>query len=349
MIRLFLPVRHCQLARHRLMRFLFVPVLLVIGNMPANAVAPQVGTHPAAPTIPGLQIIRLGRGHYNRLCLAATLEGNKGLMMLDTGASQTTLSETKYGSLRPGPNRKLPPGVPATVPVNGERSVVGITHDFHVGETDLGPAAVVLVPRRGLYDQTYDSDRQYDGLLGENFLRRYRAVVDCGRLALYLNTNPAHKLNLGPALVQAGWTRVPMSDLHNDFVVPCEINGHHFRMIVDTGSPFAVMDRSMLEGAQVSAVDIPMSGGVIGARSEKMGYVRLPTASFGDYHVASLQVVADPSSARFFQDVKNDQANGKVLGLLGGSFLAANNAIIDVGSSSLYLKRNSAANSNTSH
>ena len=78
---------------------------------------------------------------------------------------------------------------------------------------------------------------------------------------------------------------------------------------------------------------------VIGARAEAMGFARLPAASFGSYNVTNLQVVADPSSARYFQDESNDKANGKVLGLLGGSFLAANHAIIDVGGNALYLKR----------
>ena len=174
-------------------------------------------------------------------------------------------------------------------------------------------------------------------------MRRFQAVIDCGRLALYLNTVPTKRLNLGPALVQAGWTRVPMSNLHNDFVVPCVINGHHFRMLVDTGSPFAVMDRGMLAGAQVAAADIPLRGGVVGTVAANMGFVKLPTVNFGDYQVTNLQVVADPSSSRHFQDEKNDQAAGKVLGLLGGSFLAANGAIIDVGGGTLYLKHGVAA------
>ena len=301
-----------------------------------RATAPAVGVR-------GWQILSLGRGHFNRLRLAATVEGVKGLLILDTGAGATLLSQNKFPTLRAGPDRKPPAAVPVTVSVNGLRASVSMARDFYVGGRNLGSAPVVLVPRRYLYDQSHDSDQQYDGLLGENFLHRYRAVVDCGRLALYLNTDPSQKMNLGSGLTQAGWTRVTMLNLHGDFVVPCEINGHRFRMVVDTGEPFVKMDRGMLAGAQVSATDIPMKTGVIGTIGAIAGFVRLPNVNIGGYDVNDLQVVVDTGSSRYFQDPHEDQASGKVLGLLGGSFLAANHAIIDVGGGALYLKREAAS------
>ena len=46
-------------------------------------------------------------------------------MDLDTGASKTLLTRDKFGFLLPGGDRKLPPGVPATVPVNNLSCPVG--------------------------------------------------------------------------------------------------------------------------------------------------------------------------------------------------------------------------------
>ena len=55
-----------------------------------------------------------------------------------------------------------------------------------------------------------------------------------------------------------------------------------------------------------------------------MGFVKLPTPRFGSYHVATERASggrADTAS-RYFQDERRTKPNsGKVLGLLGGSFL----------------------------
>ena len=136
--------------------------------------APPSATPTPNSSKSGLTIIPLGRGHFNRLCLAATVEGIKGLMILDTGASNTVLSESKYGSLRPGPTRKLPHGTPATVSINGARSPVTVVHDFHVAGTDLGASLVSLAPRRFFFDEAYEEDRQYDGLLGRIFCAAFK-------------------------------------------------------------------------------------------------------------------------------------------------------------------------------
>lgn len=291
--------------------------------------------------IPGYEVIALGRGHMNRLCLAATVEGVKGLMMLDTGASHSGLSTGKYAFLLKTETHPLPSGVPRTAKVNGTPTRIAFAKDFHVGKVDLGSLPLAMLPPRYLYE-THVDDRQYDGLLGEDLLRRFRAVVDCGHLAAYFNTDPARKINLGPGLLRAGWTRVPMSNLENDFVVPCEINGQTYRMIVDTGAPFVIMDRGMLQAAHVAVKDIPMHGGVIGTRGAQAGFVRLDSVAFGNYHVSHIQVVADPQSASYFQDHANDQTSGKVLGLLGGSFLADHHAFVDIAGSALYLKSDGA-------
>ena len=61
--------------------------------------------HPSASAqLPGYEIVPLGRGNLNRLRLAATIEGTKGLLVLDTGAGGTFLSQAKYSSLLPTVN-----------------------------------------------------------------------------------------------------------------------------------------------------------------------------------------------------------------------------------------------------
>ncbi len=269
--------------------------------------------------------------------------------MLDTGASFTLLSDGRYKSLLSAADHKLPAGVPATISVNGMRSPVAMAPGFQVGNTDIGTLPVCLVASSYLYDHQMlyvpGSDRQYDGLLGENILRHYHAIVDCGRMALYLNTDPARKVNLGPAFTHAGWTRVPMTNFGNDFTVPCTLNGHHFRLVVDTGAPFTHFDKDKLSNAHLYATDISLRGGVIGSQPKAGGYLALDSLRVGDYTSETTQVMVTPGLGEAFEHVKAASSDTPVLGLLGGNFLANNGAIIDVSDQTLYLKRADAASS----
>ncbi len=323
----------------RLRRFLFAATsALAIG--PLSTLAAASGAPGKAQA--GYEAIPLGRGHLNRLCLAATVGGKKGLMILDCGASHTVLNEATYRFLLPGPGHPLPAGVPKSASVNGMAVPVVVAPDFIVGKTNLGAALVGLVPRHYLYqaspDDGYGGGRLYDGLLGENFLRRYHAIIDCGRLVLFFSTDPKKKLRFDSDFVKAGWTRVPMSDLGNNFTVPCTLHGHKFRLIVDTGTPFTNLDRNLLLTAQVESRDLPMRGGLIGMSASQTGFAKLSTLQIGDYTVNNIQMTTTAQSLAAFGGPHDKGSGGPIVGLFGGDALANNSAVIDIGDKVLYLK-----------
>ena len=221
---------------------------------------------------------------------------------------------------------------------------MAVAPDFRVGQSNLGAIPVCLVPNRFLYDVSIERgpgyDRRYDGLLGEELLRHCNAMVDCGRLALYLNTGPARKLSVSTAFVNAGWTRVAMSDVHNDFTVPCTINGHHFRMLVDTGAPFTTVNRALLDAAQLQSRDLPgFRGGLVGTRAQDTGLVTVAGMKVGDYTVPNIHMITTPQSFAQFGGPHDESQEGAIVGLFGCDALAANAAVVDVGNKALYLKR----------
>ena len=297
------------------------------------------GPAPAGP-LPGYQIVRLGRGHFNRLCLAGTVAGIKGLMMLDTGANNTALSEVTYHSLLLNSSAHLPSGLPQAVSLNGTRTPLVEAPDFRVGKSNLGAVPVSLLPRRYLFDASPldGRGRLYDGLMGENILRHYHAIIDCGRLVLYLNIDPARKLDLSASFAREGWTRVAMSDLGNDFAVPCVLNGQPFRLIVDTGSPFTNLDRNLLTAAKIGSHDLAARGGLIGTSSVQAGLVDLDRLQIGDYMATGIHMTATPQSLSAFERGRDGSSGGPIVGLLGGDILADNRAVIDLGNRALYLK-----------
>lgn len=288
---------------------------------------------PAGP-VPGYQIVRLGRGHNNRLCFTSTVTGIKGLLMLDTGANNTALSNTTYRSLLANAAYKLPKGLPRSVSLNDIRTPLAEATDFYVGKSNLGAVPVCLLPSSYLQDY----GRLYDGLFGENILRHYNALIDCGRLMLYLDIDPAKKLNLSTSFVRHGWTRVPMSDVGNDFTVPCVLHGHAFRLIVDTGSPFTNLDRDLLPTAQVTAHDLPVRGGLIGTDVRALGLVDLDQLQIGAYTAADVHMTATSQSLAAFGGRNDTSQGGPIIGMLGGDILANNGAVIDIGNKALYLK-----------
>ena len=169
----------------------------------------------------------------------------------------------------PGPDRKLPSGVPSTVSVNGTRAPVTLARDFRVGGTELGASVATLVPRRLLFDQTYDSDRQYDGFMGEDYLRRFQRCRGLWPVGPLLEHGPRQEAEPEAGLAAGGLDqgcRCPAC--RTTLSSRAKLTVNRFRMLVDTGSPFAVMDRGMLRGCQGLGVqDIPMRGGVIGSQA----------------------------------------------------------------------------------
>lgn len=291
--------------------------------------------------LPGYQIVALGRGRNNRLCLTSTTAGIKGLIMVDTGANTTSLSDSTYHSLLFNAAYKLPTGVPGAVNLNGNRTPLAEAPDFYVASSNLGAVPVCLVPHRFMssVNPSDGKGQRYDGLMGENILRHYNAIIDCGRLALYLNIDPAKKVDAGPSFQRGGWTRVPMSDIGNNFTVPCVLNGHKFRLIVDTGSPFTNLDRNLLASAQIDSHDLPISSGLFGTQARQAGLVDLDHLQIGDYTATGVQMTSTPQSLAAFDGSHDSLTAGPIVGLLGGDILAKNGAVIDIGNKVLYLKR----------
>ena len=309
-------------------------------------------TPAAPPPAPGggkpqILIAKLGRGQLNQLWLDATVENVKGAMMIYTGAHDSVLNRDKYGFLLRGLDHKLPPGVAATTHVNTLASPLALAHDFRVGGHDLGASLMALVPERYLYQSENfryaDRARNFDGLMGENFLRRYRAVIDCSRQLLYLNLGPAQPDNLASVLPAHGWTRVPMSDVDHDFAVPCVLNGHHFRIVVDTGAPYTVLDKGFVSALRLHTADLPWETAVIGNDSAAEEFVHSHTLQLGDYTATGVEMTTTDHMQRDLTPDHDTEPALPIIGLLGSDALAFNGAVIDIGGHALYLKHLSPA------
>jgi predicted aspartyl protease len=314
----------------------FFLAVLAGTSAPASSAAGQTA---AAHPLPGYEIIRLGQGHYNRLDFVAKIDGVKGLLFVDTGASQTVLSAEKYDFLLKN-GAKRPPNVPATVPVNGMSAPVAIATDVELGSVRRANLPFPLVHRQYLFDSLarLGYDRQYDGFFGENFLRAYNAIVDCGRLALYLNTDPRQKLDPGKALIANGWTQVPMANVGSHFAVSCTLAGHLVRLLVDTGAPFTVFDSSAMRAARIEQQELNVRSGVIGYIPSTEYAIKATTLQIGSYVASNLHLLSNARLKEPLAMAKVPAGEEPPVGLLGGNTLCDNGALIDIGNHFLYLK-----------
>jgi hypothetical protein len=312
--------------------------------------APPAPQRSNAHALAGYEIIKLGRGDFNRLDFAATVDGVKGLLILDTGASHSALITGKYDFLlKSGVPR--PPNVPAIAHFNETSAPVAMARDVQVGTIHVPNVPFTLVPRRDLYggSNLIYNERQYDGLFGENFLRSFNAVVDCGRLALYLNTDPRRKADLHNALIQNGWTQIPMTNAGNNFAVLCSLAGHSFRLVVDTGLPFTRLDSAFVRKAQIEQQIIPITGGTIGYRPVEEFLLKADSLQIGSYVATNVHMTSSEETQRPLDLVKSSPDEAPLIGLLGGDILAANAAMIDIGNHNLYLKHPGAGAAAAAH
>ncbi len=294
-------------------------------------------------------------GRANQACIAVSINGRSTRLILDTGAYATVLDDHFYQGVHTQPSGvsedQLPPELRKKVTANGEKAQVGYITEMTAGAMNFGKGPVVVTDlshTMGRFNGQHPAEA-VGGLLGEDILRRYSAVIDWRRRGVYFNTDPSKRINFGRAFTSAGWKAVPLSPTNGrHYTVQCTVENKPVRMIVDTGAQYTTLRTGVMplpmhynrdpgySMAHLLSSAIPMS--MIGLDSTAY-LARLDHWKIADYELGSTNVVAD----QFPPNFGNEQSagDGPILGLLGAEVLAKNNAVIDIAGPTLYLKPNS--------
>lgn len=280
----------------------------------------------------GYGMIPLTEPYRNQLVLEATVNGRRTRIVLDTGdgAPGITFSDWFAHEL----------GLTDVEQVHDSfQGVHGrITNPYRAiaRSVVMGP---VQVQNMTVYFGSFKTPRdradaglaEADGLIGEEFLRKARAIVDLGNQRLYLRSSAgARGVNLGAALHGVGLAEAPFLPYPG---APClldvEINGVAAKMILDTGAFLTVVDSRFaaqvhLEGfrSRIKMLDI--------AGVEK----QLDRATPRSFKVGGVSV--DPDGVTLDDTGLYTASHGKIVGLIGLDFLGRNWGIIDFGQSKLY-------------
>ncbi len=309
------------------------------------------GRDATAQGIPGYVVLPLASvRNTNQATVRVTLNGQKTMLLLDTGASTTLLDSSFYQGAKSKITIKkedLPPQL-QHVNANGERAEIGYIDSLTAGSMDFGKSPVVVTDlSRGLgaYN-TFHAHGAVSGLLGEDFLHKYAAIIDWRRRGVYFNTDPSRRMKLGPGLLAAGWTAVPMAPTDaRHFAVACTVSGKPVRLIVDTGAQFTTFTPGLVPLTVIYNRDTGPSMDRLAATTSIMSMIGLDSSmhparvehwKIGSYEIASANVAVNKLPPGLL--TQKSAGEGPILGLLGAEQLAMNNAIVDVAGATLYLK-----------
>ena len=242
---------------------------------------------------------------------------------------------------------ELPPQLRQNVNTNGVKAEAGYIDSMTSGGMNFGKGPVIVAELHGFdgYNNAHRSN-MIGGLLGEDILQRYAALIDWRRRGVYFNTDPGKRMDVGHAFVAAGWTAVPMLRTNGrHFVVQCTIEGKPVRLLVDTGAAFTDLHAGVMRLPMLYNRD---NGGSMGHLAMFRGTAsmigmdsslypaRLEHWKIGSYEIEESNVAVNNFPAGF--DNEQSGGDGPLLGLLGAEVLAANNAVVDIANSTLYLK-----------
>ncbi len=284
--------------------------------------------------VPSVALTRIRTGHF---VVQATANGMPLRMVVDTACPLTVIDEGTYRRLvAASPGIKPASGNARLRTLNGRTASAGYVPDLRVGPAALGGAQVAVTSLGFVLGSQFNGRSGADGILGADVLSRHGAVIDLKHGTLSLDTAQAQHRLVAERAAQDGSTAVAMSPTSGvHLAVPCIVQDDPGRLVVDTGSPYTVVDRSIVAPADLArptrtSVMRTMTGITL------VAWVSLQHWNIGDFPVTRARVAAGDFNGGIFTEYTRTGA--QVVGLFGLEWLTYWGAVIDFGSRTIYLK-----------
>jgi len=285
------------------------------------------------------------RGEQNHSLLEAQIHGKKLIFMVDTGAL-TLLDPHSVSELK----------------TLGEWGVT--LEDRRIGNITNSTVVLVdelIIGRAHFYNQPSlfrplklgFAGTHVDGLLGLDFLIRNYCVLDCGRRRIFLRGGPpseAESKALEDTFRRSGFAQVNINT-NTLATVDIEINELPIRLLVDTGAAFSLLDQPQLKRLKLATVRQQQAqSGTVFPLNDVAGSLSGGTGlSQHQFRVATANNVK--IGERIWREVnfgiadlsdwgigKKDSIVSDVQGMLGSDLLIGYGALIDFGTSKLWLR-----------
>jgi hypothetical protein len=165
-----------------------------------------------------------------------------------------------------------------------------------------------------------------DGVFGYSQMRTLGAVLDCGQRNLYVNPRgPSREASakLEKLLTERGFARVPMRfNAVGHPEVDCRVNGRASIVTVETAAFTTIIDKRLASQAGLAETAAGVKAEAVGRREAPLKFAVVKDFSVGNFQTQTAKIsVTDVS-----------------FNVLGIDYLSSNEAIIDSGSMSLFLR-----------
>ncbi|MEY2489974.1 MAG: Aspartyl protease [Verrucomicrobiota bacterium] len=279
----------------------------------------------------GYGMVELQRPEPNTLTVAATINGRKTRLIVDTGWSDEGITvDGDYGKVLHSPVQAVKQfGRSASGQAMGgfKRGVADIVS---LGNVQMRQVPIFFGTIGALQHSYTHHNVNAGGFIGSGFLNTCSAIIDLHNLRLYLRPpGTGRRAMIGRALKAQGLAEVPFTLAGHNCLVGVEINGAPGIMFVDTGATLAGVDERFLPQMQAKAY-------AARARIFDASGVESATklTNLRSFRIAGVNVRAP--DLRIGKFGFYDGTRGKVIGLLGMDILGKNGTIIDFGQKKLY-------------
>ena len=282
------------------------------------------------------QALPLERSKQNHLLIRAEINGKPALLGVDTGAPVSAISakrRTYFGMTAIPGTSKLPP----RLRINGGFNRVTIAHRLRLGGLTLIDEPMVAIDLSGPARAAHEfHEQELDGILGADILFPTEAVLDCKQEILFMKIDPDAR-GAVPGVNRHGWKNMPIRVTKGwNLYVDGELNGKPAQLMIDTGAFTTLIHRPFVREMRLKMRDTPYTSGAVNLDERGLQLAIIRRFAVGPFLVKGKEVGVMNLDGLIHGDLL--QAKPPVAGLLGSEFLRRNNAIIDFGNRTLYLK-----------
>ncbi len=282
------------------------------------------------------QALPLERSKQNHLLVRAEINGKPALLGVDTGAPVSAISASRRAHFKmsgiPGSSK-----LPARLRINGGFNRVTIAKRLRLGALTLIDEPMVAIDLSGPARAARDfKEQELDGILGADILFPTEAVIDCKKQVLFMKIDPDAEGEV-PGIDRRGWKNMPIRVTKGwNLYVDGRLNGKPAQLMIDTGAFTTLIHRPFVREMRLKTRDTPYTSGAVNLEERGLQLAVISRFAIGPYLVKGKEVGVMNLDGLIHGDLL--QGTPPVAGLLGSEFLRRNNAIIDFGNRTLYLK-----------
>jgi hypothetical protein len=179
-------------------------------------------------------------------------------------------------------------------------------------------------------------EQELDGILGADILFPTQAVLDCKQQVLFMKLDPDTRGTV-PGINHRGWKNMPIRVTKGwNLFVDSKLNGKPAQLMIDTGAFTTLIHRPFVREMRLPTRDTPYTSGAVNLDERGLQLAIIRRFAVGPFLVKGKEVGVMNLDGLIHGDLL--QGKPPVAGLLGSEFLHRNNAIIDFGTRTLYLK-----------